>query len=68
MRAHGRKLAHTTSSVTRPIPAEVSKPQSVQAIRGMLQKILDSLAANPRLEAQTALFITSDGAATEELA
>jgi len=46
----------------------VSKPQSVQAIRGMLQKILDSLAANPRLEAQTALFITSDGAATEELA
>ena len=31
-------------------------------------KILDSFAANPRLEAQTALFITFDGAATEELA
>src|SRR5215468_4470361 len=30
--AMAESLAHTTSSVTRPIPAEVSKPQSVQAI------------------------------------
>jgi phospholipase C len=37
-----------------------SATSKLDLFEGMLQKILDSLAANPGLEAQTALFITFD--------
>jgi phospholipase C len=37
-----------------------SATSKLDLFEGMLQKILDLLAANPRLEAQTALFITFD--------
>jgi len=47
--ARGRELIDGSSATSK-----------LDLFEGMLQKILDSLAANPGLEAQTALFITFD--------